>query len=88
MNEGNQPSLKYWRRFIVLDHGFIHSFYFDDPNGFHLECSANIRGYMSPEYDVTLLDRKVDMSKVEWDESKQIETARAHAAKVVNKAKL
>ena len=73
---------------LVLDHGFIHSFYFEDPNGFHLECSATIRGYNSHEYDTSLLDRKVDVTKVVWNEAKQIESAKKHAEQALKKAKL
>jgi len=29
----------------VIDHDFIHSFYFSDPNGFHLEVTCTTRPY-------------------------------------------
>lgn len=54
----------------IFDHGFIHSFYFKDPNGIHLECSTTIREYIQDEYMPELLHRKVTEKESVWDKNK------------------
>lgn len=72
----------------VIDHDFLHSVYFEDPNGFHLEVTTTLRPYRSTEYDVTLLDNKVDLDSYEWDEAKAIESARKYAEQNLDRSKL
>ncbi|KAH9247041.1 hypothetical protein BASA81_015393 [Batrachochytrium salamandrivorans] len=43
----------------VINHGFIHSFYFYDPDAFRLEVSADVGPYTKQDLQVELLDRKL-----------------------------
>ena len=43
----------------VVDHEFIQSIYFTDPNGLNLELTWTYRGYGQDEYDLTVLDRRL-----------------------------
>mmetsp|Transcript_484 Transcript_484/g.611 ORF Transcript_484/g.611 Transcript_484/m.611 type:complete len:222 (-) Transcript_484:1123-1788(-) len=43
----------------IVDHDFIHSCYFTDPSGYNLELTCTLRGYSDPEYDLTVLDRRL-----------------------------
>lgn len=65
----------------VVDHDFIHSVYFTDPSGYNLELTCTLRGYGEPEYDLSVLGRRLS------------EAENSHAAsdthgKNVTKAKL
>jgi len=43
----------------VVDHDFIHSVYFTDPNGYNLELTCTLRGYGEEEYDLSILNRRI-----------------------------
>eukprot|EP00932_Pfiesteria_piscicida_P003184 SRR837773.13096.p1 GENE.SRR837773.13096~~SRR837773.13096.p1 ORF type:complete len:162 (-),score=55.18 SRR837773.13096:150-635(-) len=47
----------------VVDHDFIHSCYFTDPSGYNLELTCTLRGYGHDEYDLSVLDRRLDESE-------------------------
>merc|ERR1711964_42934 len=50
----------------IWDHGFIYSIYFDDPNGFHLECTCTRRGYTTDEFQPAVLDRQLKEGENDW----------------------
>jgi catechol 2,3-dioxygenase-like lactoylglutathione lyase family enzyme len=60
----------------VIDHHFIHSFYFSDPNGFHLEVTCTQRPYSAEEFKLDVLARPLDPKENDWDEP----AAKARAA--------
>ena len=47
----------------IVDHDFIHSCYFTDPSGYNLELACTLRGYTTDEYDLSILDRRIDESE-------------------------
>ena len=47
----------------IVDHDFIHSCYFTDPSGYNLELTCTLRGYGEPEYDLSVLGRRLDESE-------------------------
>lgn len=59
----------------VIDHHFISSFYFSDPDGFHLEVTTTTRPYTREEFQPDLLDRPLRAGESAWDESDAIERA-------------
>jgi glyoxylase I family protein len=47
----------------IVDHDFIHSCYFTDPSGYNLELTCTLRGYGKPEYDLSVLNRRLAESE-------------------------
>lgn len=59
-----------------MDHGFIYSAYFNDPNGIKLEITCTRRGYGREEWRPEVLDRKLrDEENMAWDEDAAVRKA-------------
>jgi catechol 2,3-dioxygenase-like lactoylglutathione lyase family enzyme len=69
----------------VIDHHFIHSFYFSDPDGFHLEVTCTVTPYTADEYQPEILKRKLNPTENDWDEPASMKRAEEMAKKVLSK---
>jgi len=58
----------------VVDHGFIHSIYFRDPNGYVVELAAR-----TPRHDETMNPAKARAKLDEWQATRRRDNAPAGA---------
>lgn len=71
----------------VISHGFVHSFYFFDPNNIQLEVTYTVKPYSKADFDISLLTNPVKLPPENFSWEKAVEEADQYRKKYL-KSKL